>query len=369
VAGATFFLLIAGGLVTSTGSGLAVPDWPLSFGMLFPPMVGGIFFEHGHRMVAGTVGILMLILTVWLNRREPRDWVRNLGYGAMGTIVAQAILGGLTVRLLLPPAVSVAHACLAQAFFCLTIAIALVTSPRWDSGRPAASAPETPALLPHESPSVDSRLLIARAGSSLLALFALGAVFAQLVVGAVMRHLDAGVAIPDMSLGFGGWPQTGNAQLALHAAHRIWALVVTALTVGLGVKVLRTPGDREGLDTPARTLLLLLPLQLALGILTVVTQKHAAIATAHLAVGALVLGATLILAIRLGCLPRIAGASAPFFIPPATPESIPGGIEVPPSSTPSTPISSLPTYAPESPSGRLRRHPDPQEPPPVVVES
>src|SRR5438093_4990523 len=74
---ATFFLIIAGGLVTSTGSGLAVPDWPLSFGMLFPPMVGGIFYEHGHRMVAGTVALMTLVLAAWLARKEPRRWVRG----------------------------------------------------------------------------------------------------------------------------------------------------------------------------------------------------------------------------------------------------------------------------------------------------
>src|SRR6185295_13406428 len=137
---ATALLLVAGGLVTSTGSGLAVPDWPLSFGMVFPPMVGGILFEHGHRMVAGTVAILMLVLAVWLGLREPRRWVRVLGYAAMGTIVAQAVLGGVTVLLLLPPAVSASHACLAQTFFCLTVTIALVTSPRWAGAGAAVGA-------------------------------------------------------------------------------------------------------------------------------------------------------------------------------------------------------------------------------------
>src|SRR5438093_4090965 len=121
----TFFLIIAGGLVTSTGSGLAVPDWPLSFGMLFPPMVGGVFYEHGHRMVAGTVATLMLVLAVWLAMREPRPWVRALGFAALGAVILQALLGGMTVLLLLPPAISISHACLAQTFFCLVVTIAL----------------------------------------------------------------------------------------------------------------------------------------------------------------------------------------------------------------------------------------------------
>ena len=297
VAAATFVLLIAGGLVTSTGSGLAVPDWPLSFGMVFPPMVGGILFEHGHRMVAGTVAILMLILAVWLHRREPRRWVRVLGYTAMGTIVAQAVLGGVTVLLLLPPAVSATHACLAQTFFCLTVTIALVTSPRWaGAGRAAAGRP---AASPAGIPGGDGARVFDRA-SARLAVLALASVYAQLVLGAAMRHLDAGLAIPDISLVFGGFvPESWNAQLALHAAHRVWALVVTVLTVWLAVRVLRAPGDRDALRGPASALLFLLPAQIALGVLTVVTQKHPVIATGHLGAGALVLATSLVLAIRL----------------------------------------------------------------------
>src|SRR5437667_2183294 len=112
----TLFLIFVGGLVTSTGSGLSVPDWPLSYGRLMPPMVGGIFYEHGHRMVASAVGLLTVVLAVWLSRREPRAWVRRLGYAALAAVVAQGVLGGLTVIFLLPTAVSVAHACLAQTF-------------------------------------------------------------------------------------------------------------------------------------------------------------------------------------------------------------------------------------------------------------
>src|SRR5439155_6472877 len=107
-------------------------------GRLMPPMVGGIFYEHGHRMVATTVGLLTVILAVWLGRREPRAWVRRLGYGALAAVVAQGVLGGLTVLLLLPTSVSRAHACLAQTFFCLVISIALFTSPQWKQGLPIA---------------------------------------------------------------------------------------------------------------------------------------------------------------------------------------------------------------------------------------
>ena len=106
----TFVLLIAGGLVTSTDSGLSVPDWPLSYGGLFPPMVGGIRYEHTHRLIAGTVAILIFVLAARLRRRESRRWVRGLGDAAATAVLAQALLGGLTVIWLLPPAVSVAHA-------------------------------------------------------------------------------------------------------------------------------------------------------------------------------------------------------------------------------------------------------------------
>ena len=145
VAAATLALIVAGGLVTSTESGLSVPDWPTTYGhnmFTFPlsKMVGGIRFEHTHRLIASAVGMLTIVLAVWLARREQRRWVRRLGYLALATVVAQGVLGGLTVIYLLPTPVSVAHGCLAQIFFCLTIAIAVVTSPRWIEAPPASLA-------------------------------------------------------------------------------------------------------------------------------------------------------------------------------------------------------------------------------------
>src|SRR5689334_15853122 len=110
----TLFLLVAGALVTSTGSGLAVPDWPLSFGQIFPPMKGGVFFEHGHRMIAASVGLLTTALAFLLWRFETRPSVRKLGLIAAGLVVVQGLFGGMTVLLRLPVAVSVAHACIAQ---------------------------------------------------------------------------------------------------------------------------------------------------------------------------------------------------------------------------------------------------------------
>src|SRR5688572_615520 len=128
---ATLALIFIGGLVTSTGSGLSVPDWPLSYGMLMPPMVGGVFYEHGHRMAATAVGFLTLVLAIWTARAEPRRGVRRLAWAALAAVITQGVLGGLTVIYLLPTPVSVAHACLAQLFFCTMIALATVTSREW----------------------------------------------------------------------------------------------------------------------------------------------------------------------------------------------------------------------------------------------
>ena len=104
VAASTLFLIFAGAMVTSTGSGLAVPDWPLSYGMLMPPMIGGIFYEHGHRMIAATVGFLTLLQAIFLQLREPKRRARILGWCSVGAVIAQGVLGGLTVIFLLPKA-------------------------------------------------------------------------------------------------------------------------------------------------------------------------------------------------------------------------------------------------------------------------
>src|SRR6476659_5360028 len=136
VAVSTALLIAAGGMVTSTGSGLSVPDWPNTYGwfMFSFPMskwVGGIRYEHTHRLIASTVGFLTIILAIWTWRVEPRGWVRKLGFAALGTVILQGLLGGITVLLFLPPAVSIGHAGLAQIFFCLTVTLALVTSSGW----------------------------------------------------------------------------------------------------------------------------------------------------------------------------------------------------------------------------------------------
>src|ERR1700689_1489232 len=133
LAGWTFLLIIAGALVTSNDAGLSVPDWPTSFGSWYkiPQLVGGVKFEHTHRMIAQVAGLLTIILATWTWRIEKRRWMRFLGLAALGTVIAQGVLGGLTVLFYLPPAVSSAHAALAQTFFCIAVAIAVFTGRRW----------------------------------------------------------------------------------------------------------------------------------------------------------------------------------------------------------------------------------------------
>ncbi len=285
-AAATLFLIFAGGLVTSTESGLSVPDWPLSYGRLMPPMVGGVFYEHGHRMVATTVGFLTVILAVWLFRREPRAWVRRLGYAALAAVVAQGVLGGLTVIFLLPTAVSVAHACLAQTFFCLIVTIAVVTSPRWrdaeNSGRDA----------------------VTRIGAATA-----GMIFVQLLLGAVMRHTQAGLAIPDFPLAFGRViPPITSFPVAIHFAHRLGALAVAAFVLGCVVRAFRS--GRPGLKKTSLALAGLLAVQIALGALTVLSRKAVPVTTAHVATGALLLGMALTFTLSSLREPRISDSRA-----------------------------------------------------------
>ena len=296
-AGATFILIIAGGLVTSTGSALAVPDWPLSYGGLFPPMVGGILYEHGHRMVGAFVGLLTTVLAVWLVLKEPRRWVRWLGLGALTAVCAQGILGGLTVLYLLPTPISVGHACLAQIFFCLVISLALFTSPEWKAHGPRAETGGKPSF---------RGLCVATTA----------VIFVQLVLGAVMRHTEAGLAIPDFPMAFGhivpplsSLPHDPNApfpvppevlrqRVLIHFAHRLGAVAVAACVVWAAVRVLRKLRDHPEFLWPALLLGGLVLVQIILGALTVWTGKAVAPTTAHVAIGALVLGTSLVLTLR-----------------------------------------------------------------------
>jgi len=273
VAASTLFLIFAGAMVTSTGSGLAVPDWPLSFGRLMPPMVGGIFYEHGHRMVAAAVGFLTVLQAIFLQRREPQRAVRVLGWIAVTTVIVQGLLGGLTVLFLLPAPVSIAHAGLAEIFFCLNVTIAFLTSRSYTALRsePRGDAPF-------------------RGAAALVAL-----VFAQILAGATMRHLGAGLAIPDFPLSFGRLvPAFTTIEIAVNFAHRAGGAAVAMAAVAMAVRV-RGYDVRHPLRQIATMLLVLVSVQILLGGYTVWSGKHPVITSIHVMTGAVTLASSLLL--------------------------------------------------------------------------
>ena len=274
-AACTGFLVFAGGMVTSTGSGLAVPDWPLSYGTLFPPMVGGIFYEHGHRLVAGAVALLTAGLALFAWRVEPRRWVRRLAFLALVAVLGQAVLGGLTVLFLLPIGISVSHAAVANLFFCGIVGLAVVTRPAWRA---------------KEQPRVSTAIAPLRG----LWLAATGAIFLQVLLGALMRHSGAGLAIPDFPLSFGrlvppltSWPVT------IHFAHRLGAVAVLCLCAWVIAATLRRGRGVPHLVRPALVLGGLLPVQILLGGITIWSQKAPLLTSLHVLAGTVALGVAL----------------------------------------------------------------------------
>jgi cytochrome c oxidase assembly protein subunit 15 len=282
VTASTVLLIAAGGMVTSTGSGLAVPDWPNTYGVFmfsFPmdKWVGGIFYEHGHRLIASTVGFLTVVLALWTWRAEPRAWVRRLGFAALGAVILQGFLGGITVLLLLPPAVSIGHAGLAQVFFCLTLSLALFTSSGW---------------LAMAEPVDDP--MLRRVASATTAL-----IYVQILLGATMRHTGAGAAIPDFPLAFGRViPPVWSVPVAIHFAHRVGALLVIAAILATAGHVWRHHRGRPELMRPATLLVLLVVTQATLGAFVVWSRLDPFINTAHVVIGALALGTSLVLTLR-----------------------------------------------------------------------
>ena len=277
---ATLLLIAIGASVTSTGSGLAVPDWPLSFGQVFPPMVGGVLYEHSHRMAAAVVGMLTVTLMVVMTRWESRAWVQWISRTAVLAVVLQGLLGGITVLWLLPTAVSVSHACLAQAFLCLTVALAVCTGPSWQQRRASREEDSQPRLV-------------------VLAGVTTGMIYVQLILGALMRHTGAGLAIPDFPLAFGGLvPPLDSPAVLIHFLHRVGALAVTLCIAWTVSRVIRRHAGERQLLRPALTLSGLLLVQLTLGALTIWTRRAVLPVTAHVAVGAAVLATSLFLTLR-----------------------------------------------------------------------
>jgi cytochrome c oxidase assembly protein subunit 15 len=279
-ASATFVLIFVGGLVTSTGSALAVPDWPLAFGKLIPALEGGVRFEYGHRVVAGVVVILTLALMTLTLMREQRRWVRNLALAAFGLIVVQAILGGITVLFLLPLAIAVTHAATAQAFFCLMVALAIFTGAGFIQAVPRE---EGPVRVPLAKLSAITTVTI----------------YVQILVGALMRHLGAGMAIPDFPTSFGRLvPPAWDEFIAVNFAHRCGAVIVSGLIVWTVVRVLTGHRDQPELRRPALALIIFLTAQICLGAITIWSSRAVLPTTTHVAIGAAVLATSLTLTIR-----------------------------------------------------------------------
>jgi cytochrome c oxidase assembly protein subunit 15 len=269
---ATFILIIAGALVTSNEAGLSVPDWPTSYGhvLRLPPWIGGIRYEHSHRMIAGFTILLTVAIALWTWFADRRRWMKVLAFGALGTIIAQAILGGLTVLDFLPPAVSTAHAAVAQTFFCIAVAIAVFTGRKWVEEYPEQIQDQRhPSLL-------------------MLGLLSIVILYVQLVLGAMFRH--------------GGMPW--------------WPHVLNAITVALiltwtAVRAISQFPKVDAIRRPAVLVLFILVVQLCLGFAAFLTkvvwgagapqpELPMVIATvAHVAVGALLLATTAILTLQV----------------------------------------------------------------------
>jgi cytochrome c oxidase assembly protein subunit 15 len=289
-AAATFVLVFAGGLVTSTGSAMAVPSWPLDAGRLVPQQWGvGVLFEWGHRAIAGTVSILTLTLALWVWMAERRAWVRYTALTAFALVLVQAVLGGITVLLNLPLTFAVAHAMTGQAFFCMMVAIALFTSPAWHAMESVAPIVHTPG----------------RASVAPLAAVTTGIIYLQIIIGALMRHMHAGLAIPDFPLAFGHLlPPMFSLPIAVNFVHRCGAVVVTAMVLWTVARTLREYRDEPMLRHPALGLLVLLAAQIGLGAATVLSRRAVVPTTSHVAVGAAVLATCLALSLRAWHLER-----------------------------------------------------------------
>lgn len=316
---ATLALIGIGGLVTSHEAGMSVPDWPTSYGynMFFFPFnkwwhVENVFYEHSHRLFASAVGFLTTVLMVWLWVKEPRRWVKWLGVAAFLAVVLQGVLGGLRV-ILIKDQIGIFHATLAQLFFVLTCTIALVTS-KWWAEREKIRIPNSK-LRNTTLPSA-LRLRNLLLFTSILILF-------QLILGATMRHQHAGLSIPDFPLAYGKlWPATDAAsvakynehrveitsvnpitafQIGLQMVHRIMALLILAAVAFCARRAWRTTFSKL-----AFFWLGLILVQAGLGAATVLSNKAADIATAHVLVGALSLATGALLSILAVRFPQLA---------------------------------------------------------------
>ena len=331
---ATFGLLILGGTVTSKGVGLAVPDWPTSFGfnMFGLPLsmwVGGVLWEHSHRLMGSLVGLMaivicMLLWTPYFNSRVPFSaafrrveassntgprWLRWFGLATLLVIIIQGVMGGLRVTQI-STTLAIVHGVTAQLVLCMTVIIAAATSRLWVKASSAPKDASTPTTA------------IRRVTLALLAVL-----FVQLVLGAVTRHTESGLAIPDFPSAYGGVipPLTQESidaslanipydqvhghftpgQVGIHFAHRVWAVVVLVIAVWAFARVSQAFPAETAAQRPIVALACLLIVQVSLGVLVIWTGRHTEVATAHQAIGAAILGTATLLALRVRLLGSI----------------------------------------------------------------
>jgi cytochrome c oxidase assembly protein subunit 15 len=284
-------------MVTSKNVGLAVPDWPTTFGynmFLFPvsKWVGGILFEHTHRLMGSLVGFLTIILAVWLWFKEHRRWVRNLGVIALAGVILQGVLGGLRVTMM-KDEIGIFHACVAQAFLGLVVVIALVTTNFWQTMDPGAAA------------AADSSFRAARLATAITV-----AIYIQLALGATMRHEHRDLSILDFPTANGAWiPDTSAAALAkinawrdarglsdvtafqiwLQMAHRFLAAVIAIAVIAFAVRFRQSAPRLAALNRLSKLWVALVICQIALGAWVIWSNKAADVATAHVALGAIML--------------------------------------------------------------------------------
>ncbi|PCJ48785.1 MAG: hypothetical protein COA72_04765 [Candidatus Neomarinimicrobiota bacterium] len=298
----TLFLIFAGALVKSHEVGLSVPDWPTTYGkqmFAYPisEMVGGIFYEHGHRMVATIVGFFTMVQAIWLGFSQEPQWLKKIGFFALGMVILQGLFGGITVLFFLPPPVSIIHGILAQTFFMITIVLAYGLS-------------------------IERSKRTEISGSSGVkrgAVIMCGLVYVQLILGALMRHTASGMAIPDFPTMGGLWIPTfsetmihninstlfdldidpvSRGQVIIHFIHRLGAIIVTGSIGFFGYKYGSFAKENKLVFAALVSIIGIVILQFSLGAITVLSERSPYIASFHVVTGAALLGACTLFILR-----------------------------------------------------------------------
>ncbi|HIF82566.1 MAG TPA: hypothetical protein EYQ37_01675 [Candidatus Marinimicrobia bacterium] len=298
----TLFLIFAGALVKSHEVGLSVPDWPTTYGKQmfafpFSEMVGGIFYEHGHRMIATFVGFFTMIQSIWLGFSDEPRWLKKLGFFALGMVILQGLFGGITVLFFLPPPVSIIHGILAQTFFIITIILAYGLSDE---------------RLEREKTNWP---LSFKRGTLILG----GLVYAQLILGALMRHTASGLAIPDFPTMGGLWFPTfsetmihninatlfdldidpvSRGQVIIHFIHRVGAIIVTGAIGYFSFKYGSLAKGNKNVYLAMIAIIGIVILQFSLGVITVLSERSPYIASFHVVTGAALLGVCTLFILR-----------------------------------------------------------------------